>query len=124
MKTGGQFLLCVAFGCDVAVSMNGAVLRTGSVEVQQGISGGGGSYAPKISANGRYVVFVSHANNLATNSGRGAFLNVFRHDLLSGETILVSADQSGAGNGGDDSNYPDISADGRYISFVSAATNL
>src|SRR6185436_17499263 len=99
-------------------------VRTGSVADRKGTTGGAGSYAPKFSADGRYVVFVSHANNLTTNDDRGLFLDVFRHDLVSGETLLISVGSSGRGGGDMDSGYPDISADGRYVSFVSSAGNL
>jgi Tol biopolymer transport system component len=100
------------------------LLGTGSLSDHKGSTGGAGSYAPKFSADGRYVVFVSHANNLVTNDDRRPFLDVFRRDLILGETVLVSVNASSRGGGDEDSSYPDISADGRYVTFVSAAGNL
>ena len=48
---------------------------------------------------------------------------MFLRDLLSGETTLISATSSGvSGNGA--SNFARISADGRYVTFNSAASNL
>jgi Tol biopolymer transport system component len=84
----------------------------------------GSSYSPSISADGRYVAFVSDATNLVPNDTNGS-ADVFMHDLLTGETTRVSVDSSGAQA---DENgfylYPSISADGRYVAFASVATNL
>lgn len=87
-------------------------------------SGGSGSFAPAFSADGRSVVFVSQANNLVTNDNLAPFLDVFFRDLLTGETSLVSVNTNGVGGGDEDSNYPSISANGRYVAFASAAGNL
>jgi Tol biopolymer transport system component len=87
---------------------------------------GGVSLAPAISADGRYVAFVSSASNLLgpgvdTNSSQ----DVFVRDLVANTTTLVSraAGASGA-QAGDHSISPSISADGRYVAFVSLAANL
>ena len=53
-------------------------IRTGSVADRKSMTGGAGSYAPKFSADGRFVVFLSHANNLTTNDDRRLF---HTHDL-------------------------------------------
>lgn len=82
----------------------------------------GSSYSPKISDNGRFIVFASQANNLVANDTNGQE-DIFRYDLLTGETILVSVGLEGVG-GNDGSNAPDISADGRWIVFASSASNL
>ena len=50
---------------------------------------GGASYSPVISADGRYVVFVSGATNLVAGDTNGA-VDVFRRDLQTGTTALVS----------------------------------
>src|SRR6267143_3029816 len=36
-----------------------------------GITGGAASYGPVFSGNGRYLVFISQANNLVTNDNNG-----------------------------------------------------
>lgn len=78
--------------------------------------------APSVSENGRYVAFCSAASNLVPGDTNGQ-VDVFRRDLLTGETILVSRETRGyLGNGA--STWPSISADGNRIAFVSAATNL
>ena len=50
-------------------------------------------------------------------------MDVFLHDRTTGQTTRVSVDDGGAqANGG--SGSPAISADGRFVAFTSAATNL
>lgn len=82
----------------------------------------GSSFLPDISANGRYVTFHSLAANLVPDDTNDA-LDVFVHDRWTGTTERVSRDS--AGNQGDDeSGFPTISANGRYVAFHSLATNL
>jgi len=87
-----------------------------------GVEGNLGSFSAEISADGRYVVFNSDATDLVTGDSNGVE-DIFVKDTLTGNTIRVSTDSSGAeGNG--DSNGPLISADGRYVVFQSQATDL
>jgi Tol biopolymer transport system component len=75
-----------------------------------------------ISTNGRFIAFASSAANLTPNDTNGN-QDIFVRDLLTGTNILVSADTNGvSGNGY--SLEPSISGDGRYVAFVSWATNL
>jgi len=76
----------------------------------------------RVSGNGRYVVFVSSANNLVAGDTNGK-RDVFRRDLATGITELVSVGFGGA-PGDEDSDNPSISDDGRYVAFDSFATNL
>ncbi len=78
---------------------------------------------PAISADGRYVVFVTDANTLTPEGTLGMHLNVYLRDLVAGTTELVSHRPSG-GQGNGNSDDPSISADGRFIAFDSLATNL
>lgn len=99
-------------------------LDTGSVSLasEGGAQANGNSLEATISGNGRYVVFVSEASNLVANDGNG-LADVFRKDLSTGDIELVStAFSGGAANG--DSWTPGISDDGRYVSFISEASNL
>jgi archaellum component FlaF (FlaF/FlaG flagellin family) len=82
----------------------------------------GYSRLPDISADGRYVTFVSDANNLLPGDTNRAE-DIFLYDRLTGITTRVSTDSSGNQSNGD-SLYPAISADGRYVTFNSAANNL
>lgn len=80
------------------------------------------SGTPSISADGRYVVFESLASNLVANDENKAW-DVFIHDTVTGQTRLVSASTSGnPGNGS--SLHADISADGRFVTFESGASDL
>jgi Tol biopolymer transport system component len=87
-------------------------------------SGSGGSFAPVFSLDGRFVAFVSHANNLVTNDDLGLHLDVFVRDLVEHCTALVSVNSSGVGGGDGNSNLPSVSSDGRFIAFESVASNL
>ncbi len=85
-----------------------------------GFQGDMNSYAPTLSADGRFVAFFADATNLVpfdTNNVR----DIFIHDRQLGTTRRVSGS---LGEGNDDSVYPVISADGKYVAFLSHATNL
>ena len=85
--------------------------------------------AVSLSATGRYVAFASDARNLVAGDtnvcadATGPCPDVFVHDMQTGRTVRVSVSSAGTqGNGS--SFYPSISADGRYVAFVSYASNL
>ncbi|MFO0661160.1 MAG: hypothetical protein U0165_15210 [Polyangiaceae bacterium] len=80
------------------------------------------STAASISADGRYVAFSSSATNLVADDDNNLD-DVFVHDRLTGQTLLVSASVTGkAANGR--STSPAISASGRFVAFVSEASDL
>ncbi|MFN0243348.1 MAG: MopE-related protein [Planctomycetota bacterium] len=81
----------------------------------------GASYAPSISADGRFVAFTSDAVVLLPRP-RGP-RQVFVRDRLIAHTRAVSVDSHGR-LGNRPSNAPSISPDGRFVAFTSAATNL
>jgi hypothetical protein len=82
----------------------------------------GWSRDPAISADGRFVTFVSVARKLVPHDTNRR-VDVFVHDLETGTTTRVSVNSEGnQGNG--DSWKPAISADGRFVTFWSEATNL
>ena len=87
-----------------------------------GVQGIAGSNQPAISANGRYVAFVSFASNLVTGD-TNATSDIFVYDRQTGATERVSVGAGGTQSNGA-SNQPDISADGRYVAFESDASNL
>ena len=88
----------------------------------EGEQGNKGSWASSISEDGRYVVFSSDASNLVVGDNNESS-DIFIHDMVSGETTLISISSDGTqGNG---STYiPSISADGRYVLFASKSSNL
>jgi Tol biopolymer transport system component len=77
---------------------------------------------PQISADGRYVVFSSYAQNLVLNQDNG-YSKIYVRDLqeLKTSVVTVGFDGSQADN---DIYNPLISADGRYVFFRSYARNL
>lgn len=81
-----------------------------------------GSGAPVISADGRYVAFVSAATNLVANDTNDR-VDIFFHDRQTGITHRLSESESGQ-EGNHESSYPSISDDGRFIVFLSFANNL
>lgn len=87
-----------------------------------GAQASGSSSVPSISANGRFVAFHSNANNLVAGDSNGV-TDVFVHDLMTGQTELVSKNAGGTGGNGT-SYFSSISADGRYVAFESDATDL
>lgn len=87
-----------------------------------GMQGNGASFAPSISADGRYVVFMSWASNLVPEDTNGR-QDVFLHDRQTAQTTRVSVASDGS-QGNDHSQYPSINFDGRYVVFNSSASNL
>jgi Tol biopolymer transport system component len=83
---------------------------------------------PLISPDGRFVAFDTPADNLVTDLGGGGGefpRHVYRRDLLSGETVLV--DRVNGADGAPspvESRLTGISADGRYVVFVSETEDL
>ena len=82
----------------------------------------GSSWAPSLSADGRYVAFASDAWNLVAGDGNEVS-DVFVRDLVEGTTVRASASSSGAAADGPSTN-PVLSADGRYVAFESRASNF
>jgi hypothetical protein len=76
----------------------------------------------RISADGRYVAFTSNATTLVPGD-TNRYDDIFVRDRLTNSTVRVSV--SSTGEEADlVSRYPDISADGRFVVFVSSATDL
>jgi len=92
----------------------------------------GPSFYPAVSADGRFVAFYSDATNLVPMDLNGVG-DIFVRDLAAGTTERVSVssheeEADGQSNGpgirGGLRFGPDISSDGRYVTFDSIATNL
>jgi Tol biopolymer transport system component len=82
----------------------------------------GRSHSAVLAAEGRFVVFVSEASNLV-NGDSNELADIFLYDRNTGEIELVSRGHEGEPANGN-SGGPDITPDGRFISFTSWATNL
>lgn len=114
------------------------------ISVADGVAAGGNaqSYNPSVSADGRYVVFTSFADNLIPG-GKSSLVppttpppggeppagdlngvkDVFIRDTWTNTTTLVSVDSNEfQGNAESDSGI--VSADGRFVAFRSNASNL
>ena len=88
----------------------------------RGRQANGGSAAPSLSADGRFVGFGSYGSNLV-DGDTNQEIDVFVHDRQTGETTRVSVDSRGRqANGG--SGIAALSADGRWVAFHSFASNL
>jgi Tol biopolymer transport system component len=81
---------------------------------------GGEFHGPSLSNDGRYVTFMSSADNLP---GANGFFQVYRHDRQTHRTRLVSmtSQEEVAVQGADD---PGISGNGRFVVFASSSDNL
>ena len=73
-------------------------------------------------ADGRVVAFISGATDLDRANGN-RFDDVFRHDTISERTTLVSRRARG-GSANGRSDWPKLSADGRYVVFASDASDM
>jgi Tol biopolymer transport system component len=86
------------------------------------VSANGLSEAPVVSADGRYVVFDTEATNLAPSDTDTSY------DVLVWDGADGSFDLASLGSTGpkvlSDAGTPSISADGRYVSFVSPSSEL
>jgi Tol biopolymer transport system component len=87
-----------------------------------GKQGNGSSNAPELSDDGRFVAFDSTASNLVAGDTNGK-RDVFVHDRRTGRTERVSVSSAGRQANGKSFLYS-ISADGRFVAFVSNASNL
>jgi Tol biopolymer transport system component len=82
-----------------------------------------------LSADGRFVVFASQADNLAgPKYNEVVFNDVFVRDMQAGVTSQISINRDGTGGANTASNVSQpgqsITADGRYVVFNSTATDL
>ena len=87
-----------------------------------GVEANGGSGYGSISADGRFLAFASSATNIVPGDANQA-PDIFVRDLFTGVNERVSV-TSGGLESNDISHYPVISDDGRYVAFMSQATNL
>ncbi len=72
---------------------------------------------PAVSADGRFVVFTSHASNLVAGDDDGGQRDVFRADLATGAIRLVTAAPSGSSTDTVDDGV-DVSADGTRVVYA------
>ncbi len=132
----GTRVVFVSFAPNLVPGDSGSSINDGDVFVRDrsngttvrasissdGSAGNHRSWAPDISANGRYVAFESEADNLVANDTNDA-TDVFVHDLETGDTTMVS--RAADGTQGDTRSFaPRLSGDGALVVFTSDAFNL
>ena len=110
--------------CDVFVHDRHTGETTRVSVSSSGVQGNDHSFSDHlaISSNGRFIAFVSHADNLVADDLNGE-RDIFVHDRQTNETTRVSVSSAGFQSNSDNS-YPTISADGRFVAFHSLADNL
>ncbi len=120
----GFVLGILAVGCE-GNRNESDVVRAATIRVSLTSDGRdplGSSRNATVSADGRTVAFDSSASNLVAGDTNGAS-DVFVREIQSGTTELISVSTvGGVGNGG--STLPALSGDGRYVAFLSTASNL
>jgi Tol biopolymer transport system component len=87
-----------------------------------GAQGGANSYAPSLSADGRFVAFYSVASNLVAGDTNGLG-DAFVRDRQLGTTVRVNLTSAGA-QVFDQTDGPLMCRNGRFVAFDCYATNL
>ena len=125
MRLKRKYLLLLGLGLYLCLQAGGIAWSQVTERVSVDSAGNEGNSAsadPSTSSDGRYVAFESSAPDLVAPVTNGN-AHIFVRDLLAGTTTLVSVDSTGA-EGDNNSNFPSISSDGRYVAFESDAANL
>src|SRR5882724_9549758 len=102
-RSRSKVFWCTMLGAILAVASNGLAdsavqavsLANPSIPAAGGNSDSSGSV---ISADGRFILFLSSANNLVTNDN-GRFVDVLLRNRTNNTTALVSVNSTGAGGG-------------------------
>lgn len=129
-----HWFVLALFLASFAVSGLAASMQTATVvnsTIGSPVGAGGDSLSAVVSANGRYVLFSSSANNLVLNSNNAPIsigcppkMNVYLRDRTNATTTLVSISMDGLNGVNGDSFPVDISTNGQFVLFESSATNL
>ncbi len=90
-----------------------------------GIESGFPRYQQCVSADGRFVVFLSEATDLVAGltDSNGGLADVFVRDRLNGTTIPVSVTPAGTATGNSFCSAAAISADGTHVAFICDSTD-
>jgi WD40-like Beta Propeller Repeat len=116
-----------------------SISGTAGSGTQVGSQGNSDSLEPTMDTSGGFIAFSSHATNLDPNfpTLTGTTRQIFLHSgcaaatgtssgstCATNATALVSVAANGVSAANADAMQPSISPDGRYVSFISTATNL
>jgi Tol biopolymer transport system component len=107
-----------------AVHLSAGPVRAITRSTSNDVAAAGGSFMPSFSPDGRFLFFLSHANNLVTNDDRAPYFDIFMRDLVASNTTLVSVNLSGVGGGNDNSILPVASSNAQFVAYESAAGNF
>lgn len=122
MRWSMSWLAASWIGAILCGPMSAQVMQRVSVN-SAGEEGNQLSWLPSaISSDGRFVLFQSSATNLVTGDTNG-MSDIFLHDRLTGATTRENVSSTGV-QANDISFGGSLSADGRYVTFTSAASNL
>jgi Tol biopolymer transport system component len=123
LLAGSVLMLALVPGLASAAIDDTALVSRASGIAGEAANGDAGAY-PAISGDGRFVAFVSGADNLSS-ADDDSVQNVFLRDTQTQTTTLISRATGPDGPGADaDSFTPSLSSDGRYVAFASPAINL
>jgi Tol biopolymer transport system component len=119
----GLVLAIGSSGTSLAIEAGAGGAETTRVSVRSGgAEGDGRSGNQSISGHGRFVAFTSNATNLVRGDTNGRS-DVFVRDRKTARTSRVNL--SSTGHQGNRNNGPtSISADGRFVAWISNSTNL
>jgi len=89
-----------------------------------GVQADGAAEMACISGDGRFVAFVSAAANLAPPGAPAGKRQIYVYDRVAQVTTCASMSSTGQPGDNSTNDHAVLSADGRYIAFQSAASNL
>ncbi len=120
---------CAAAACAALFAAATALAEPNTVVTTPLVAAGNGSSTDlRFDRNGRFAAFVSAAENLVPGQVSGGLRNVFLYDRIAGTVRLVSHRRGEPAIGGDANAgvniAPQVSADGNWVVFTSAATDL
>ncbi len=136
ISANGQYVLFESASSDLVSSDNNGQMdvflrdlvnqTTTLISVNtNGVPGNGSSHSAVMTPDARYIAFSSAASDLASADTNG-IPDVFVRDRIGGTTTLASPGAMSAGSAllPATSDSPEVTPDGRYVSFYTSATNL
>jgi len=131
MSADGRYIAFVSYSTNLVNDAGGAGIflrdrvlgTTTRVDVSpSGAPDNGYAYGARISADGSTVAYYSTGDNVIARDANSNY-DIFVRDLVAKTTTCASLSLSGA-TGNSQSADPDISADGRYVTFSSHSSDL